>query len=209
MKMVDWNQLMGRPAFAAGVAIVALAFAPAIASAQHTASETAAVSMTTTDAQIEASVERFQASVSWLADDSRDGRGLGSEGLEEAGRWLAEQFAAIGLEPAGEDGFFDYFVVSNNPHGDSDEEDGTRAMNVVGVIRADAPETLPGFVMVGAHYDHLGFGGQGSLAPDSHEIHNGADDKRIRHGGAARDRTAPGEPAVGAPAGRIRRGLLG
>ena len=30
--------------------------------------------------------------------------------------------------------------------------------------------------MIGAHYDHLGHGGSGSLAPDSHEIHNGADD---------------------------------
>jgi hypothetical protein len=32
------------------------------------------------------------------------------------------------------------------------------------------------YVVVGAHYDHLGRGGSGSLAPRSHEIHNGADD---------------------------------
>ena len=31
-------------------------------------------------------------------------------------------------------------------------------------------------IVVGAHYDHLGHGGEGSLAPDSKEIHNGADD---------------------------------
>ena len=31
-------------------------------------------------------------------------------------------------------------------------------------------------VVVGAHYDHLGRGGMGSLMPGSHEIHNGADD---------------------------------
>ncbi|MBW7888282.1 MAG: M28 family peptidase, partial [Bacteroidetes bacterium] len=33
-------------------------------------------------------------------------------------------------------------------------------------------------VIIGAHYDHLGYGGEGSgsLAPDKHEIHNGADD---------------------------------
>jgi len=37
-------------------------------------------------------------------------------------------------------------------------------------------DRLPGAVLVGAHYDHLGHGGAGSLAPDSHEIHNGADD---------------------------------
>jgi len=32
------------------------------------------------------------------------------------------------------------------------------------------------FVVVGAHYDHLGRGGSGSLKPGSNEIHNGADD---------------------------------
>jgi Tol biopolymer transport system component/Zn-dependent M28 family amino/carboxypeptidase len=48
--------------------------------------------------------------------------------------------------------------------------------NVVGVVRAGAPDHLPGAVLVGAHYDHLGLGGESSLAPDSREIHNGADD---------------------------------
>lgn len=32
------------------------------------------------------------------------------------------------------------------------------------------------YVVVGAHYDHLGRGGPGSLAPQEKEIHNGADD---------------------------------
>lgn len=32
------------------------------------------------------------------------------------------------------------------------------------------------FVLVGAHYDHLGFGGSGSMARGENEIHNGADD---------------------------------
>jgi hypothetical protein len=47
--------------------------------------------------------------------------------------------------------------------------------NVIGVLEgkgALANET----VIVGAHYDHLGFGGEGSLAPGVKEIHNGADD---------------------------------
>lgn len=47
--------------------------------------------------------------------------------------------------------------------------------NIVGVAEATGPlseET----VVVGAHYDHLGFGGMGSLAPNSTAIHHGADD---------------------------------
>ena len=46
--------------------------------------------------------------------------------------------------------------------------------NIVGRISAD--ERLPGAIVLGAHYDHLGFGGASSLAPDAHEPHNGADD---------------------------------
>ncbi|HEV3073771.1 MAG TPA: M28 family peptidase, partial [Thermoanaerobaculia bacterium] len=51
-----------------------------------------------------------------------------------------------------------------------------QAANVVGVLRAGAPDRLPGAVVVGAHYDHLGMGGHGSMAPDAHEPHLGADD---------------------------------
>jgi len=50
------------------------------------------------------------------------------------------------------------------------------AVNVVGVLRAGSADRLPGAVLVGAHYDHLGLGGAGSLTPDTHEPHNGADD---------------------------------
>jgi hypothetical protein len=50
------------------------------------------------------------------------------------------------------------------------------ALNVVGLVRAGAADRLPGALLVGAHYDHLGLGGAGSLAPDSREPHNGADD---------------------------------
>src|SRR4029077_4277277 len=31
-------------------------------------------------------------------------------------------------------------------------------------------------VVVGAHYDHLGYGGEGSMKPNVHAIHHGADD---------------------------------
>jgi hypothetical protein len=50
-----------------------------------------------------------------------------------------------------------------------------RTKNVVGVLEGAGPfaeET----VVLGAHYDHLGHGGMGSLAFLSREIHNGADD---------------------------------
>jgi hypothetical protein len=50
------------------------------------------------------------------------------------------------------------------------------AFNVVARIAPGAPDKLPGAVLIGAHYDHLGMGGRNSLAPDRHEPHLGADD---------------------------------
>jgi hypothetical protein len=57
-------------------------------------------------------------------------------------------------------------------------EERSSTANVVGRIRAAAPaaERLPGVLLVGAHVDHLGLGGKGSLSPDAHEPHLGADD---------------------------------
>jgi hypothetical protein len=49
------------------------------------------------------------------------------------------------------------------------------AFNVVGRIRAPSPSSLPPLV-IGAHYDHLGLGGQHSLTPDKRVPHVGADD---------------------------------
>jgi hypothetical protein len=52
------------------------------------------------------------------------------------------------------------------------------AFNVVGRVSAEPTDgkKLPGVVVVGAHYDHLGKGGRYSLAPLSEEAHVGADD---------------------------------
>jgi Zn-dependent M28 family amino/carboxypeptidase len=50
------------------------------------------------------------------------------------------------------------------------------AHNVVGVIEGSDPVLKNESIVIGAHYDHLGRGGEGSLAPRSGEIHHGADD---------------------------------
>jgi len=50
------------------------------------------------------------------------------------------------------------------------------AYNVVGVLEGSDPGLKNETIILGAHYDHLGRGGEGSLAPRSGEIHHGADD---------------------------------
>lgn len=123
---------------------------------------------------------RYMENVRWLAADERGGRKVGSAGIEEAADWLQSRFEALGLEPAGADGSYrQSFSVSLDPageHGSGAAGARVQAENVVGRIRAGASRVLPGALVIGAHYDHLGLGGFGSLEPDVEAVHNGADD---------------------------------
>lgn len=67
--------------------------------------------------------------------------------------------------------------------------------NVVGMI-AGRGALKDETIVIGAHYDHLGFGGRGSMRPNDTSVHNGADDN------------ASGTAAVLVAAKRIRE-LLG
>jgi hypothetical protein len=125
---------------------------------------------------IDAAAKRYSADVHWLADDAQLGRGLGSEGLARAGLWVEKQFQDIGLEPAGDDGGYRHvfgvpIADPSNPHA---QKGFVYAFNVIGRIPGSGERD--GVILIGAHYDHLGFGGEGSLEPDSRAIHNGADD---------------------------------
>ncbi len=51
----------------------------------------------------------------------------------------------------------------------------TEVKNVVGILEG-VGDLKDETIVVGAHYDHLGYGGRGSLAPWTKDIHNGADD---------------------------------
>ncbi|MEX6687242.1 M28 family peptidase [Danxiaibacter flavus] len=52
------------------------------------------------------------------------------------------------------------------------------ANNIVGIIEGSDDQLKNEYIVLGAHYDHLGWGGYGtgSLKPDTVAIHNGADD---------------------------------
>ncbi len=50
------------------------------------------------------------------------------------------------------------------------------AANVIGILDGSDPVLKNEAIVIGAHYDHLGHGGAGSLAPKEGEVHHGADD---------------------------------
>ena len=115
-----------------------------------------------------------------LADDNFLGRKTGTEGELKAADFIAKRFKELELQPQGTEGYFQEFTFkpSTNPHqevkvADTLEGEGLlKGRNVIGFYNNNAETT----VVIGAHYDHLGIGGEGSLFREGDSIHNGADD---------------------------------
>jgi len=58
------------------------------------------------DALAAVTKEGIETHLRYLADDAREGRMAGEPGHEEAARYVADRFAEFGLEPGGDDGWF-------------------------------------------------------------------------------------------------------
>jgi len=118
--------------------------------------------------------------INYLADSKLEGRQTGSKGEEMAADYIANRFKILKIDAKGTNSYFQNFSFNkpSNPHDqitfeNSDTESQITSKNVVGFIDNGAEYT----VVIGAHYDHLGYGGQGSLyVGEEKQIHNGADD---------------------------------
>jgi Tol biopolymer transport system component len=107
----------------------------------------------------------------YLADDALEGRLAGTQGALCAAEYLAWAFHRLGLAPAGEDGtYFQDVPISSivNPHAP-----GGTDRNVIGLLPG-TDRNADGYLVIGAHFDHIGHGQIGSREPGG--IHNGADD---------------------------------
>ncbi len=115
--------------------------------------------------------DKIKEHIKTLASDEYEGRNTGSEGEKKANAYIEKQFKAIKLQPKGEKGYDQSFAFKSGVHGSGTE--GT-AENIIGYIDNGAENTI----IIGAHYDHLGLGNDGSSldANPKGKIHNGADD---------------------------------
>ncbi|MEN8155931.1 MAG: M28 family peptidase [Bacteroidota bacterium] len=115
-------------------------------------------------AQFNTTPEQLKEHVYILASDSLLGRGFGTpQGLQVA-KYIAEQFEQAGIEPVGTSYLhpFNYRKGILNIPGN----------NVVGVIRGTDPELQDEYILLGAHYDHLGW----KIVSGDTIVYNGADD---------------------------------
>jgi len=125
----------------------------------------------------------ISARVQALSSNAMEGRETGTPGEANASAWIDSVFQTQGLIPRGDKGSLQAFQYKPHPpmqmhgHGDS----ASMGMALVQEINGNnvlyaLPEKSNRWGIVGAHYDHLGYGDENSLFRGEPEIHNGADD---------------------------------
>jgi len=121
-------------------------------------------------APIDISAENLRDHVDYLADDARGGRVPGSPGHAEARDYLVDQMSQIGLVPLGDDGVYTWAYTTTgrddrymiDASGDVVPADWSAGTDIVGLLPGSDPERAGEYVLLMAHYDHLGVTSSGS-----------------------------------------------
>jgi hypothetical protein len=99
----------------------------------------------------------------FLADDTLEGRESGKRGGYAAARYLETQLKNAGMQPLGDkSGYLQRFSPN--------------FQNIIAVLPGTDPTLKHEYVLIGAHYDHVGYGTWRNSNGPTGYIHNGADD---------------------------------
>ncbi len=125
---------------------------------------------------VDATEAHLRDHIRYLSSDKLEGRRTGEPGAMAAAKYVADRFEIFKLKPGvplhnGKASYMQPF-----PGKDSTPENPVTGYNVIGILAGTDPKLKNEAFVIGAHYDHLGHGGEGSLALNSKEIHHGADD---------------------------------
>ena len=135
------------------------------------------ISCNTTKKFTKDQIPTMKVDIAYLGSDELEGRLIGSKGEKLASEFISDRFKKLGLSGIGHtDSYLQAFDVKPkvNPHSMVKDTSTIIGHNVVGFLNNKAKKT----VIIGAHYDHLGYGEMGgSLSAEKEkQIHNGADD---------------------------------
>ena len=131
--------------------------------------------------------------IAYLADDRLEGRGTGTAGNDSAAAFIARRHAALGLRqlevdtartdcrmpspPYGCNTFLQRFQARGAEVAHAGHPEGLPTQNVIAMIPGRDPALRGEYVVIGAHFDHLGRSTAGALDPEAKDaIRNGADD---------------------------------
>jgi hypothetical protein len=117
----------------------------------------------------------IRADIAYLASDALEGRGTGTPGNDSAAAYIARRFAALGLRPIGPHFRQPFVAHPLTRRGAASSSLATQ--NVVAVLPGTDSLLRGQFIVVGAHFDHLGRSTDGALDPArKNVIRRGADD---------------------------------
>lgn len=108
--------------------------------------------------------ERLKGHVSFLADTLLEGRGLGTSGKILAEQYIEDNFKKAGIQPWKGDYRHNFSFRTGLIW--------VNATNFVGVIPGNDPLLKDEYIIIGAHYDHLGY----TIDSDIKTYFTGADD---------------------------------
>src|SRR5688500_6856450 len=143
------------------------------------------------DARVAPDTVAIRRDVEHLASDALEGRGTGTAGNDSAAAYIARRFSSLHLAtlPNGCPGsngalqvrcdrkYFQPFIARSAAAAHAGLPSELPSQNVVALLRGSDPALANEYVVIGAHFDHLGRSGASALDPDSAQaIRNGADD---------------------------------
>lgn len=113
----------------------------------------------------------------YLSSDKMEGRFPGTKGNNKAAAYIKRHFRKYSLKKF-DDNYYQSFKIFIKPDLNKVKSDTVTTQNVVGYIEGSDITLKNEFIVIGAHYDHWGWGGKGSSSKkkDTIAIHNGADD---------------------------------
>lgn len=114
--------------------------------------------------------------IAYLASDRLEGRLTGTPGNDSAAAYLAHRYATLRLRP-GSPGYLQKFIARSAADAHAGITNGRPTQNVVAILPGSDRRLAGQYIVIGAHFDHLGRDSQFALDPDAkNAIRNGADD---------------------------------
>ncbi|NNE26889.1 MAG: M28 family peptidase [Saprospiraceae bacterium] len=125
----------------------------------------------------QSAMDVLKADIVYLSSEELEGRETGTKGERLAAEYIKKRFQDMGLNGIfnSSDPYYQFFekTIKSNPHGEAQPDDPKiQGRNVGAFIDNGSAHTI----IIGAHYDHLGYGPEGSLYTGPPAIHCGADD---------------------------------
>lgn len=128
-----------------------------------------------TYAQTDITEKELKQHITFLSSDKNKGRYPGTKENKRVVRYIRKNFKRSAIEPS-DNGYLQLFTAKMRVKKGIIDTPYAKTCNVIGVIPGSDPVLSKEFIVLGAHYDHLGMGGASSKKPDTVAIHHGADD---------------------------------